>query len=213
MRKRKTGKANHHSFLWWLFIGCWFAPLKWIISAVKRLFNNVNAPAPQTVNSQELLKLQRIVMKDSPDKLICSEAQLKDIAFQSAENSIRIVHDCSKILQETTNPEVFFDRFRLFSEHTFNLSLLEPYVSFDGASPTEAYLLIIKGKQEAIKEFLIRYLYKVDTKAESLKTQKGKLNQYQKFYDSLKPYFEEMDAENIDYIETKYKAYSRLLNK
>lgn len=152
-------------------------------------------------------------MKDSPDKLICSEAQLKDIACQSAENSIRIVHDCSKILQETTNPEVFFDRFRLFSEHTFNLSLLEPYVSFDGASPTEAYLLIIKEKQEAIKEFLIRYLYKVDTKAESLKTQKGKLNQYQKFYDSLKPYFEEMDAENIDYIETKYKAYSRLLNK
>lgn len=46
-----------------------------------------------------------------------------------------------------------------------------------------------------------------------MKTDKGKLNQYQKFYDSLKPYFAEMNADNINYVETKYRVYTSALEK
>lgn len=161
----------------------------------------------------ELLALQKIVLDSSPDKLIYSETQLKELAYQKAGNSLRIVQDCNKIVQSTIDPDTFFSRFQLLIQHSNNLSNLERYVSFSGASPTYAFNVLAAEKQECIKQFLIRYFCKVDIKAESLKTAKGKLNQYQKFYDSLKPYFSEMDANNIDYIETKYKAYTRSLEK
>lgn len=161
----------------------------------------------------ELLSLQKIVLPDSPDYLVCSERQLKEMACQMAENSLRITGDCSNILQTTVNPDVFFERLQLFAVHCVNLILLEKHVSFTGASPTTLYDVFLREKQEVIHEFLVRYFNKVDIKASGLKTAKGQFNQYQKFYDSLKPYFTEMDTNNVDYIETKYKAYTRLLEK
>ena len=164
-------------------------------------------------NNDDLLELQKLVVENAPDKLIMSGKQLKVMANQRAANSLRIAQDCCQILQTTTSPDVFFDRFHLFAWHCSELALLEKYVSFSGASPTEAFSVLMSEKQECIRQFLVRYFGKVFDKAESLKTEKGKLNQYQKFYDSLKPYFSEMDADNIDYIETKHRAYTRLLTK
>lgn len=157
----------------------------------------------------KLLGLQRIVLEDSPDKLVLSEKQLRAMASERAANSLRIVQDCCHALETTVNPGVFFERFQLLIFHSSELSILEEYISFSGASPTDAFNVLLSEKQECIRQFLIRYFSIVSGKAESLKTAKGKLNQYQKFYDSLKPYFTEMNADNIDYIETKYKAYTR----
>ena len=162
-------------------------------------------------NKEDLLELQKIVVENSPDELICSESQLKALANEKAENSYRIMNDCSNILQETTDPEVFFEKLQLFITHCDTLVALEKYISFSGVSPTDLQNTLIREKQDVIKEFLVRYFNKVLDKADNLKTPKGKSNQYQKFYDSLKPYFAEMDADNIDYIETKYKTYTRLL--
>lgn len=155
----------------------------------------------QPADNGELLELQKVVLKDSPDELIMSEIQLKATAAQMAENSYRIMNDCSNLLQTSVNPSVFFERLQLFTTHCQTLVALEKYINFSGASPTELYNTLLKERQEVIREFLVRYLCKVDAKADSLKTAKGKQNQYQKFYDSLKPYFSEMDADNIEYIE------------
>lgn len=165
---------------------------------------------PTTIKDADLLELQKLLMEDSPEELVLSEGQLRAMADERARNSHRIMTDSASILQTTTNPEVFFDRLRLFETHGRTLVSLEKYVSFSGASPTEIYNTLIKEKQEIIKDFLVRYFSKVLDKADSLKTQKGKSNQYQKFYDSLTPYFSDMDSENINYIEAKYKTYMKL---
>lgn len=162
-------------------------------------------------NNDKLLKLQKLVIEDSPDVLTYSGAQLYAIAEGKSANSFRIANECSSILQTTVDPDTFFERLQLFSTHCRSLVDYEEYISFSGATPTELYNTLILEKQELIKEFLVRYFSKVDIKASGLKTVKGQLNQYQRFYDSLTPYFSEMDADNIDYIETKYKAYTRLL--
>lgn len=162
-------------------------------------------------NNDKLLKLQKLVIEDSPDVLTYSGAQLYAIAEEKSANSFRIANECSSILQTTVDPDTFFERLQLFSTHCRSLVDYEEYISFSGATPTELYNTLILEKQELIKEFLVRYFSKVDIKASGLKTVKGQLNQYQRFYDSLTPYFSEMDADNIDYIETKYKACTRLL--
>lgn len=162
-------------------------------------------------NDNKLLKLQKLVIEDSPDVLIYSGTQLYAMAEEKSANSFRIVNECSSILQTTVDPDTFFERLQLFSSHCRSLVDYEDFVSFSGATPTELYNTLITEKQELIKEFLVRYFSKVLDKTDTLKTAKGQLNQYQKFYDSLTPYFSEMDADNIDYIETKYKAYTGLL--
>lgn len=218
MAKLKT-ESKHQGLLWWLFIGWWWLPVKWLFFGIKWLISAINSSEnTQTISEsdyQELLLLQRIVMKDSPDELVCTKNQLLEMAYQTAENSMRIAQDCTNILQTTTNPDVFFERFRLFTIHCCTLVSLEKHIptAFSGASPTEIYNTLIREKQEIIKDFIIRYIDKMETKADSLKSPRGKLNQYQKFYDSLKPYFEEMDAANVDYIETKYREYIKTFEK
>ena len=160
---------------------------------------------------QELLELQKLVLDNSPDKLIMSEKQLKDLATKAAARDLEIIQDCIRIVGSTTKPDTFFSRLALLIDKADNLRKYEKFISFKGASPSEAYGQLWSDYQESIQRFLIRYFSDVFDQAEKLKTDNGKLNKYQKFYDSLQPYYSQMSADHIDYIETKYKAYTNLL--
>jgi len=153
-----------------------------------------------------LLDWQRIIMADSPDKLVMTEAQLKSASNQLAQNDLRIIHDCVDILNTTTKPDTFFSRLDLMKETAAHLARLEPYVSFSGASPTKAAQEIQADEQEAIYRFIVRYFGDVFEKAEVLKTEAGKQKRYQGFYDSLAPYFDRMNARNQSYVRYKYQS-------
>lgn len=160
---------------------------------------------------ERLLRWQKLILTNSPDRLIMTEQQLKAATQQQAENDLRIMNDCYKIVEETIKPDVFFMRLNMLLEKSLRLCSFEQYISFKGANPSEAYNEIKTKYQEAIKQFLIRYFSDTFDKAEAMKTEKGRIGKYQKFYDSLQEYYKFMDKENIDYIETKYKAYTRHL--
>lgn len=160
-------------------------------------------------NKDDLLQLQKIVVADSPDKLIMSEKQLKSLAATSAQRDLDIIQDCVRIIGTTKKPDTFFSRLDLLVEKADNLRTYEKFLSFKGASPSAAYGEIWSDYQEAIYQFLFRYFLDTLDQADKAKTAKGKLSKFQKFYDSLQPYYERMNAENIDYIETKFRAYTR----
>lgn len=169
------------------------------------------AAAQELSKRDELLALQKIVLEDSPEELIMPEWQLRATADEKARNSHRIMNDCSTILRTTVNPEVFFDRLQLLSTHCRVLADLEQYISFSGASPTDVLNTLVNEKQDIIREFLVRCFQSADAKADTLKTSRGKLNQYQRLYDSLIPYFAEMDTGNIDFVETTRQEKAKLL--
>lgn len=158
---------------------------------------------------ERLLQWQSIVMPDSSDQLVMSEQQLKAISQQQAENDLRIMNDSAKLVESTVNPDVFFSRLQLLWEKAEHLCLLEQYMEFSGASPAAAFLEIRENHQTAIHDFLVRYFCDTFDKAEVMKTEKGRIAKYQRFYDSLQEYYWVMDSDNIDYIETKYHAYTK----
>lgn len=162
---------------------------------------------------QELLEWQNAVLAKPLPKLVLKEAELKKITDQKVFNNVRIIADSRKIVLETKNPDTFFERLSLLDEMSMELLNIEKYITLSGASPRELRQEFCDQRQEAIKQFLVRYFCSVLDKVEKLKTDKSKLNNYQKFYDSLQPYYKEMDVNNIDYVETKYKAYTRDLKK
>lgn len=156
-----------------------------------------------------LLQWQKTVLKDNVNDLIMTEQQLREATIQQAENDLRIIADCKKLIETTNKPDVFFMRLNLLIEKSAHLCALEKFISFSGASPTEAYNEIKNDYHKAINQFLVRYFSDTFDKAEVMKTEKGKIGKYQKFYDSLQEYYCYMNEENIDYIETKYIAYTR----
>lgn len=156
-----------------------------------------------------LLRWQNVITNDSPDRLIMTEAQLRDATNQMATNDLRIINDCIRLVEKTTKPDVFFSRLSLLVEKAKHLLTLGKYTAFLGATPSEAYRDVVQNRNEAIRQFLIRYFSETFDKAEALKTEKGRLAKYQKWYDSLQEYYCYMTEDHIDYIETKYKAYTR----
>ena len=160
-------------------------------------------------NKEYLLSWQRLVMPDSQDDLIMTEQQLRSATMQQAENDLRIIQDCMRLVEKTTKPDVFFMRLNLLVEKSKHLVSLEKYITYSGATATAAYNEVCTNYHEAINQFLIRYFSETLDKAESMKTEKGRIGKYKKFYDSLQMYYGYMSEENIDYIETKYKAYTR----
>lgn len=169
------------------------------------------AAAQELSKRDELLALQKIVLEDSPEELIMPEWQLREMADEKTRNSHRIMNDCSTILRTTVNPDVFFDRLQLLSTHCRVLADLEKYIPFSGASPTDVLNTLVNEKQDIIREFLVRCFQSADAKADTLKTSRGKLNQYQRLYDSLIPYFAEMDTGNIDFVETTRQEKMKVL--
>lgn len=166
----------------------------------------------QASKKDKLLELQKIVLDNSPDRLIVSEKQLKELATKAANRDLEIIKDCIYILETTKKPETFFSRFDLFIAKAEHLRVYEEHLRFT-ASPSAAYGELWQDRQECIHNFLVRYFCDTLDQVDKLKTDKAKLNKYQKFYDSLQPYYEQMNPDNIDYIETKYRAYTRRLLK
>ena len=162
-------------------------------------------------NKKRLLDWQNTLLEEPVHKLIMNERQLIEYTQYRLDNDLRIINDCIKITESTTKPDVFFPRLQLLKECAEDMVKFEGYMQIFGAKPSEALKEYQDNKQQCIKQFVIRYFCSVFDKAETLKTDKGKFKQYQKFYDSMQPYYEIMDAENIDYVETKYKAYTRYI--
>ena len=158
---------------------------------------------------ERLLQWQNVIMPDSPNRLIMSEEQLKAATVRQANNDLRIINDSTALVEKTTKPDVFFSRLGLLVEKSKHLTILEQYINFSGASPTAAYNEVLENYNKAIQLFLIRYFSETFDKAEAMKTEKGRIGKYQKFYDSLQEYYCYMTEEHKDYIETKYKVYTK----
>ena len=164
----------------------------------------------QRKSEEELLELQKVVLVNSPDRLIMSEKQLISEATRMAQRDLEIIQDSIRIIKETKKPDTFFSRFDLLIERAENLRIYEKHIRFT-VSPSAAYAELWNDRQECIRQFLVRYFLDIFDQAEKLKTASGKANKFQKFYDSLQPYYDQMNADNIDYIETKYRAYAKAL--
>lgn len=157
-------------------------------------------------NSKELLTLQRMVVDNPPNKLVYSEQQLLKMAYPQAQRYLTIVNESVSLVNNTVKPDVFFSRYELIEENLSILSLFEPYIKFKGNKPSSELDKLQATKQEQTLIFLARYFSDTKQQADNMKTDKGKLNKYEKFYQCLKPYYNLMNSENIDYIETNYKS-------
>lgn len=153
--------------------------------------------------NQKLLKLQKVLVDNSPNRLVYTEKQLYSMANRTVQRELKIIQDCVELVNHTVKPDVFFSRYDLLKDKLAFLSKLQPYVDFKHNTPSATLSKIINQEQDEIQRFLIRYFTEMVSKAEEMKTEKGKKGKYKKFYDSLQQYTYRMNAFNRNYIESK----------
>lgn len=148
----------------------------------------------------------------SKDKAGVQNHSIKQVEQQSAmsqiENHNRIIQDSLNIMNTTKKPEIFFTRFDLVLDNIdviIGLSKQYEGIKFTGEHPIDAKQRVIDSKVEYINLFIGAYYKSVHEKITSLKTDKAKLNNINKFKSVLaEEYSHHLSSENMELIHKLY---------
>lgn len=136
-------------------------------------------------------------------------ARMRAEAKEYSAGYLKIVKECVALVNETTNPEVFFKRYDLMLEHLERLAGLECTGIFENSRelPSTAFLRIEAQFPAATNNFIDRAFEEAQKHADSLKTEKGKTAALQRFFDNMDKYISYMDSESVEYLEKLKEQY------
>lgn len=106
----------------------------------------------------------------------------------------RIVDDCTRLISTTTSSDVFFSRYDLLLK---TLSEMGDYVMLGRFNDY---------KQSNIESFIVRSYNNALIKADGMKTEKGKCNQFKKAYDDIMKHRSELSDHNLELVEQKFSG-------
>ena len=125
----------------------------------------------------------------------------KAAAEMMAPQWLKIMIESRDIVNRTTEPDVFFSRYDTVKEKAEQLASISKYVKFKGMKPAEVLRRVTEQEDAATRDMVLRCFQKAVLNAEKLKTEKGKLGQFEKFQNSLEPYFFRMSDENARLVQ------------
>lgn len=127
--------------------------------------------------------------------------KMRSQAKEQADQYLRILHDCTNLVNTTTNPQVFFERWELMVLHLGYLVGLECTGIFENSRelPSEALKRVETQFPAATNDFIDRAFAAAKERADKLKTEKGKQSAILRFFEGMERYAERMDSESIVY--------------
>ncbi len=134
----------------------------------------------------------------------------KHLTIPQLNREVEILNNCATLMDKTSNIDTFFERYKLYMEKLSFLSDAEKYsnFNFDGDSPTKKLIenQTVNYQTQLFNEFIDRAWRKVREKAETMKTEKGKENQYIKFETLMKSHEDVLTPESIRYYKHKLET-------
>ncbi|MGV8905807.1 MAG: hypothetical protein ACOH15_04325 [Acetobacterium sp.] len=133
---------------------------------------------------------------DGEDRQIKNKGQSnKQNAEMMAPQWLKIAGDSVKLVNETTNPKVFFERYDLLIENFEKLAEIENVIQF--AKRPSADLENIKNKREAAtNDFIDRYSDKLKKEIGTLTTEKSRWSRLDVFDDSISEFHKYLTDKN-----------------
>ena len=158
----------------------------------------------KNLNKNTLFALQSLCLPGAK-KLILNTDKVIATCDSILTQHMAIVEDCKDLINKTDNPGTFFSRYDLLIEHLQTMADFEPYIQFYGYQPIEAIKYYLDRKNHYTNKMIDRRYNKALIKADSLKTEKGKKNQFIKAYEELKGHSSSLSSDNLKYLENKFK--------
>lgn len=161
--------------------------------------------AVKNLNKRTLYGLQQLVFPDSLVGAFTSE-QILSACDSIISQTEHIINDCKELINSTENPSVFYERYDLLIEKYQELSNYEPFVVIYGYQPIESLAYFREARSKYEKKFITRCYNKALVKADSMKTEKGRKNQFVKMYELLLQYESDMSPENLSFLHQKFSS-------
>lgn len=114
------------------------------------------------------------------------------ISGAALERKLQIVDDCMTLIHSTNNAEIFFARYELLLKTLIEIGDMETHDKWQLAM------------QQNIKSFIIRCYNAALVRADSMKTEKGKHNQFLKAYETIEKYRSSLSDETAAFLEQKF---------
>lgn len=176
-----------------------------LATADNRLRNEYDNIRFTHATKEIMLKLQELIIPGHSE-LIMSLKDLEKHGTHKIDRHAQIVDDCEQLINTTENAETFFSRYQLLLETLKILREFEPFFHFIGYLPSEKFDYFINEKQKYICLLVDRMYNRALIKGDSLKTEKGKLNQFIKAYDTIMNFEKQMTFETINYAKFKFST-------
>lgn len=110
--------------------------------------------------------------------------------LQQVNGLLKQEQESLNLVNTTVNPEVFFGRLNFLLDVLLELRQYEKYKIFKGISPTHRYKNILENLGEIVNDFIDRSYAKVLEKIRSLKTEKARQSNLEKYAQSMLSAFE-----------------------
>ena len=129
--------------------------------------------------------------------------RIREQAREQSQQLLKIVRECTDLVNTTSNPEVFFSRYNLMLEHLESLAGLECTGIFENSSelPSEAFLRIENQFIAAANDFLDRSFASAKVHADTLKTENGKKNAIKRYFENMEKYIVQMPGESLEHFD------------
>lgn len=148
----------------------------------------------------KLIELQNILFKMNSNKLQVSKKQLNDTLNRYVSTHSKVVNECVILLGDTNNPDTFFTRFNLLIDHLKALSKVERHYSFSRMLPSAQLKKLSADKEMMANAFIDKSWEKLLSKISSLKTEKTKQNNINKFFENMNLYKNNMSGSSIEHL-------------
>lgn len=180
-------------FIYWFFAWPFYLAYFMLVWPFVRLYKRskkkkdfLNATTPQTVTIDSVTYTM-------------SSAEARSMIQRKKE----IADDSIRLVQETKNPDVFFERLEKASDSLRELAAA--YTICGVENNAEEVLQKFNADREGlINNFIQRYAKDIRRKIYELSTQKGKSNKADVFRNVLLEYEERMSEGNLEYMENLY---------
>lgn len=156
-------------------------------------------------------KIVQEILNFNVSKIALPSKLKKGKEYIDPSNAIKIISDSAELCTTTVSPRVYFMRYELIVKTLDKLDLLVMPFKYQlsvGYAKTE----IIKYKDDLDKKFILRYWRSVINKAENMKTERGRLNQYIGFKEAIEEYSEHLSEENLSLVSYFLSEISKTFN-
>lgn len=117
-------------------------------------------------------------------------ADMRAEAKAQAAKLIKTANECASLVNKTTDPAVFFSKYKLMLDSLGGLSGLEGLVNFTGETPRDAYERVEAQFKQETNTFLHRAFEEAKENGKSMPH----------FFDQMEEYFCEMPPESASYL-------------
>lgn len=113
---------------------------------------------------------------------------------------LKIIYECADHVNTTTNPEVVFSRYDLMLETLAKLADVERLVKLSGKKPSVQLKELVTIRERATNTFIDRSYQAARDGATNLKTEKGRVNAINNYFEKMGAYRGRMTPANLAHL-------------